>query len=785
MKKIWLMAAIAATVVGTAHAQRTYTLEEPSEDKVIYSGHLDLGGTSPSGGSIEVNSYYLSIDGVPSIPVTGEFHYSRYPRENWEEEIVKIKAGGINLLPTYVFWNMHEERDGVFNWSGNRDLRHFISLCAKHDMPVLVRIGPFCHGEIRNGGLPDWLFAKPLDVRSNDPAYLFHVERLYREIAGQLDGLYYKDGGPVIGIQIENEHQHSAAPWGICYPGEPADFTNATYDESITMIGVGVQDKDITTAELGDLHMRTLKDMAREAGMITPLYTATGWGMAAVIGNGALPVTSAYTYPFWAKPAKSEFLMFKDLHAHPDYEPVRYEPEKFPSFCAEMGVGIQMTYSRRPIVTAEAAEGLMIRCLGSGSNGIGYYMYHGGSTPKMPDGITSYNDEPMGMPKVSYDYQAPLGEFGEEHDSYRRLRLIHSFLADFSDRLAPMATVLPGNYREMTPDNRDDLRYAARIKDGKGFVFMVNAQDHDKQRHDQKDISLQLKLRDEVLTIPAKGTFDLPKDHSVILPFNFEMGGAMLKYAVAQPLMKIDDRDTAHWFFFVPDGMKPEYMFDGATVKGKTLYSPETGFDGTFTVRPRHGKPFKVTTLTFDQALSSCKINGKLLMTDATVLPYKDRTELLSMGNNRFEYVIYPSRSGFEPRIAEVEAVNPKFSYKKAGTRRMAVHFDRTENSFENVHEYFLEIDYTADVAMAFLEGTQVLDHFYFGSPWRIALNRFGDRLSKEDFSFYFRPLRKGASYIQDLPTDKIPDFSEGPVCNMNEVRVVPQYKYTLTPQEL
>ena len=79
-------------------------------------------------------------------------------------------------------------------------------------MDVIVRIGPFGHGEIRSGALPDWLFTKNLDVRSNDPKYLAYTKILYTEIAKQLQGLYYKDGGPIIGCQLENEHQHSASP---------------------------------------------------------------------------------------------------------------------------------------------------------------------------------------------------------------------------------------------------------------------------------------------------------------------------------------------------------------------------------------------------------------------------------------------------------------------------------------------------------------------------------------------------------------------------------------------
>ena len=92
----------------------------------------------------------------------------------------------------------------------------------------------------------------------------------------------------------------------------------------------------------------------------------------------------------------SPFCLFKDIQRVPDYSPVRYDTDKYPSFCAEMGVGIQMVYRSRPIVKAEAAEALMVRTLGSGANGIGYYMYHGGSTPKQNNGVGFFSDDGMG-----------------------------------------------------------------------------------------------------------------------------------------------------------------------------------------------------------------------------------------------------------------------------------------------------------------------------------------------------------------------------------------------------
>ena len=760
-----------------AMAQQVYELDMPVKEKTIYSGHLKLGGSNPSGEHIEVNSYYMSIGGKPIIPVMGEFHYSRYPECQWEEEILKMKVGGVTVIPTYVFWSIHEEQEGVFNWTGNRNLRKFLQLCQKHGMWTMVRIGPFCHGEIRNGGLPDWLFAKPLEIRSNDVNYLKYVKRFYEEIGRQLDGLYYKDGGTIIGTQIENEHQHSAAPWGITYPGEPKDMTSATYDADIIRIGVSVQDKKITTAELGDLHMKTLKKMAEEAGIQTPLYTATGWGNAAVIGEEAIPVTAAYTYPFWSKPKMSPFCLFKDIQKNPDYAPVRYDTEKFPSFCAEMGVGIQMIYTRRPIVTAKAAEALMVRTLGSGANGIGYYMYHGGSTPKM--GPTAFfSDEPMGMPKISYDFQAPLGEFGLEHGSYRALRLLHLFLNDFSDQLAPMETVLPKGYAQLTPANRETLRYAARVKGKSGFVFMVNFQDHDTARIDQKDLCLRLKFAEETLRIPAQGTFTLPKDESLILPFNFRMEDALLKYATAQLLLKLDDKGMEHYFFFVPEGIHPEFMFDKATVAGKYRYTPEAGLKSTFTVKTAGGKRFKVTTLTREQALNACKVDGKLLLTSSMVLPGEKGVRLLNMGNPVFRYVMYPSAKGFKEQTAEVPAVQPEYTSRKVGSRRLAVRFSGKD--YPQVNDYFLRLNYVGDVAMAFLKGELVLDHFYYGAPWQISLKRFQQELANEELSFYIRPLRKNAPFLSDLPKEAVPDFSKGAVVRVDSVQIVPQYVTTL-----
>ena len=123
---------LSANAQQNIKAQKIYELSAPAQPKVIKSGHLRMGGVNPKGERIDVNSFYMSIGGKPVIPVMGEFHYSRYPAEQWEEEILKMKAGGVTVLPTYVFWSLHEEVEGQFRWDGQRNLRGFNSHGDRH-----------------------------------------------------------------------------------------------------------------------------------------------------------------------------------------------------------------------------------------------------------------------------------------------------------------------------------------------------------------------------------------------------------------------------------------------------------------------------------------------------------------------------------------------------------------------------------------------------------------------------------------------------------------------------
>ena len=139
-----------------------------------------------------------------------------------------MKAGGVQIVATYLFWIHHEEIEGQFEWSGQRDLHRFIQLCQKHGLYVFLRIGPWSHGEVRNGGLPDWVLAKGA-TRRNDPQYLLYVQRYFGKIGEQLRGLLWKDGGPIVGVQLENEYYEHGAGAGAEHITELNCVTSASH----------------------------------------------------------------------------------------------------------------------------------------------------------------------------------------------------------------------------------------------------------------------------------------------------------------------------------------------------------------------------------------------------------------------------------------------------------------------------------------------------------------------------------------------------------------------------
>lgn len=145
---------------------------------------------------------------------SGSLHYFRVPRAYWRKRIRQMKAAGLNTVETYVPWNLHEPHSGVYDFgSGGSDfedflhVEEFLKAVQDEDMFALVRPGPYICSEWEFGGLPSWLLRNTSSVRnSKDKNYLSYVKRYFNILLPLLALLQFQNGGPIIGFQVENEY---------------------------------------------------------------------------------------------------------------------------------------------------------------------------------------------------------------------------------------------------------------------------------------------------------------------------------------------------------------------------------------------------------------------------------------------------------------------------------------------------------------------------------------------------------------------------------------------------
>jgi hypothetical protein len=373
-------------------------------------------------------------------------------------------------------------------------------------------------------------------LRTDDPEYLEKVRSLYGQIAGQLKGLLWKDGGPVIGIQLENEY------------GGPAE------------------------------HLLTLKRIAREVGLDVPLYTRTGWpNLRTPMPFGEiLPLFGGYPEGFWdrnleAMPGtywygftfqgmRTDAAIATDqLGARQRRDEV--DARQYPFLTCELGGGMISSYHRRILIQPMDVAALVLTKVGSGSNLPGYYMYHGGTNPPgklstlQESQATNYWND---LPVLNYDYHAPLGEFGQVRPHYHLLRRLHLFLQDWGEQLTQMRAVLP----EARPTGRHDaatLRWSIRTNGDGGFVFVNNYQ---RLLPMPAKTGVQFEVRAETATtrIPLDPV-TIPTDSAFVWPFHLDLGGVRLVYATAQPICMISEGDTTYAVFAEIAGTAAEFAF--------------------------------------------------------------------------------------------------------------------------------------------------------------------------------------------------------------------------------
>lgn len=763
-------------------AQKNYSIDITKVNSEVKRGHLDLGGSNAKGDKIDVNSFYLERNGKPFIPVIGEFHFSRYPHQYWDEQLKKMKAGGITVVATYVFWNMHEFKEGTFNWSGDLDVRRFTELCAKNGLEVLMRVGPFAHGEIRNGGLPDWLYGRPIDVRSNDQVYLFYTNRLYQEIGKQLKGLMFKDGGPIIGVQLENEYQHSTAPWGFTYQDAPKERTVAGRDKKIIQDGVGINTMGNEFADVGRDHMKTLKKLAIDAGLIAPIYTATGWGYATIVEKGSIPVMAGYAYPFWtAGNSPSPFYLFKNIHQKPDYSPVSYDVNLYPSMAAELGTGMAVTYSRRPRVPGESFLPMMVRTVGSGTNGLGFYMYHGGTTPSIGN---YFFTEGAGLPNKSYDYQAPIGEFGNVSSGYYPLKLMNYFLKSYGNDLAPLYPILPSTNDSIKATDTSTLRYAVRGDGEKGYLFMHNFQDH-LETKDLSNLKIDIATKQGKIQFPQTGTFTLKAGSSAIFPFNVNYDGVAIRMATVQPFCKFTNNNKKYNVMVSVDGITPEIVLNGKVkVSGTGIKTVARNGSTVVVCSAEKINEFEINGVSFlvlpdSEAKKAYLIgqtnNQKLVISNALVLDNEGKISLVSNNQENIDFAVYPAVAvtSVDGKLTKGKAAIKNISAWKLSVPKVdtTIKLIQADNShyvlkagsldLSKVNDVFITFDYRGDRGICMMNGELQTDDLYTSKPWTVGLKRFQEALKTTDMYFYFMPMLKDAPYLSYLDKKVLPDFSD------------------------
>ena len=782
---IWL-------AVGFAPASAeplTLTIPRPPAAE---SGYFNMGtARRPDGRELTNDSISLKLDGRPWVPVMGEFHYSRYPQSEWRDELLKMRAGGIDIVATYVFWIHHEEEEGVFNWSGQRDLRKFVETAREAGLAVVVRCGPWCHGEVRNGGLPDWVLRQGWKVRSDDPKYIGKVRGLYAEIAAQLKGLLWKDGGPVVGIQLENEYSGPAA------------------------------------------HLVTLKAIAREVGLDTPFYTRTGWpNLRTPMPLGEmLPLYGCYADGFWEREITpmpgdnwTRFLfpatrvdtgIGADLLGKQQAGDAA-DTLKYPFLTCELGGGMASSYHRRVLVDPRDIETIALLHVGAGSNLPGYYMYHGGTNPEgklstlQESQATNY---PNDLPVKTYDFQAPLGEYGQTRPHYNSLRRLHLFLRDFGPGLAGMAPVLPVE----RPKGRDDLttlRWAVRSNGVGGFVFVNNYQ-RLQPMPAKEGVQFALNLPSGVFTFPRQPV-TVPADRAFFWPFNFDLGGVVMTYATAQPVCKVDDGDVRTVFFAQTPGVESEFVFDARDLSiqapgGKLLREDgrvsinglTAGPDVAVRLRNKAGQVIQIVLL--DEAGSLALWKGswqgreRAFLTRADLIIEKDALRLSAPDSSPLEVAMFPARSDLVANGVKIDAsplgVFRNFRIAVATAAAAAVQLELVQNvgpartislgggkkpvasapaeedyaqaavwrvklpaGVELAHDPVLRFHYVGDVARVRLNGRLLTDNFYNGTDFEIGLRRHAPEILSGDLRIEILPLRKDAPIL--LAESARPDFA-------------------------
>jgi hypothetical protein len=326
----------------------------------------------------------IVLNDQPSLLLSGAVHYFRSHPAMWPQLMRRSRDGGLNAVETIGFWGAHEIERGRYDFAGRLDLRRWCEVAQEHGLGVIFRPGPYTCGEINFGGFPAWLLREPgIRIRTHDQRYYDHVRRWMDRLVQEVRPMLAPNGGPIFMVQIENEYRNIAKTYG-------AD---------------------------GVAYLEWLRDLFEGYDLGVPLSMCNPVGTT-FDGLGWVPRTLETLNDGCAH---RQVASFKERYPHD------------PCLWTEAWTGWYQVFGGPPRRrTASNMAFYAARFFAAGGKGINYYMWHGG---------TNFGRDAMFLQVPSYDFDAPLDEFGQPTEKYDALSALHRVLAEHSAPL--LASELP------------------------------------------------------------------------------------------------------------------------------------------------------------------------------------------------------------------------------------------------------------------------------------------------------------------------------------------------------
>ncbi|MEA2062774.1 MAG: beta-galactosidase [Gemmatimonadota bacterium] len=186
---------------------------------------------------VQVSRSGFMLDGRLHPVYSGSFHYWRHEVSLWPRLFDRLRRMGLNTVCTYIPWGVHEVSRGRFDFGRQdkrKNLEAFVKLADRKSFKVLLRPGPHINSEMTYFGYPARvLFDPEIAARTSQgtvevmdtmggqfPIPSYSSEKLYLEAGVYFDSLApviapltYPRGGPVIGIQADNEMSYFFRIW--------------------------------------------------------------------------------------------------------------------------------------------------------------------------------------------------------------------------------------------------------------------------------------------------------------------------------------------------------------------------------------------------------------------------------------------------------------------------------------------------------------------------------------------------------------------------------------------